>query len=66
MRLRNVKNAKEIVGNSDYVVHEPQKYIGKFNSDIFKNNNPIHLEIGMGKGNFIIDKAIKKFIRCYL
>ena len=59
MRLRNVKNAKEIVGNSDYVVHEPQKYIGKFNSDIFKNNNPIHLEIGMGKGNFIIDKAIK-------
>lgn len=59
MRLRNVKNAREIVDNSSFVVHNPEEYKGKYNSEIFKNNNPIHLEIGMGKGNFIIDKALK-------
>ena len=59
MRLRNVKNAREIVDNSSFVVHNPKEYKGKFNKEIFNNDNPIHLEIGMGKGNFIIDKAIK-------
>ena len=59
MRLRNVKNAREIVDNSSFVVHNPDKYKGKYNKEVFNNDNPIHLEIGMGKGNFIIDKAIK-------
>lgn len=59
MRLRNVKNAKEIVNNSSYVITAPEEYKGKYKKEIFKNDNPIHLEIGMGKGNFIIDKAIK-------
>ena len=58
MRLRNVKNAREIVDNSSFVVHEPKEYKGKYN-EVFGNDNPIELEIGMGKGNFIIDKAIK-------
>lgn len=59
MRLRNVKNAREIVNNSSFVITNPEEYKGKFNKEIFKNDNPIHLEIGMGKGNFIIDKARK-------
>lgn len=58
MRLRNVKNAKDIVDNSSYVIHEPFKYKGCY-SEIFGNKNPIRLEIGMGKGNFIIDMAKK-------
>ncbi len=58
MRLRNVKNAREIVDNSPFVVHEPKEYKGKYN-EVFGNDNPIELEIGMGKGNFIIDKAMK-------
>ena len=58
MRLRNVKNAKDIVENSKFVVQNPSEYKGKYN-EIFGNNNPIHLEIGMGKGNFILDKARK-------
>lgn len=58
MRLRNVKNAKEIVNNSEYVILEPNKHIGKY-KEIFKNNNPIRIEIGMGKGNFIIGMAEK-------
>lgn len=59
MRLRNVKNAKEIVFNSSFVIQSPKEYRGKYNKEVFGNNNPIHLEIGMGKGNFLIDKAIK-------
>ena len=58
MRLRNVKNAREIVDNSPFVVHSPKEYKGRYN-EVFGNDNPIELEIGMGKGNFIIDKAIK-------
>ena len=43
--------------NSTYLVVDPIKYIGKWH-DIFENDNPIHIEIGTGKGNFIIGKAI--------
>ena len=58
MRLRNVKNAKEIVNNSNYVINNPEEYIGNYKKR-FNNNNPINIEIGMGKGNFIIGMAEK-------
>ena len=54
MRLRNIKNADEILSNSKYLI-KPEGKISK--KDIFKNNNPLHLEIGMGKGDFIIEMA---------
>lgn len=59
MRLRNVKNAKEIVNNCSFVIKNPADYKGKYNELIFQNNNPIHLEIGMGKGQFLIKMAKK-------
>lgn len=58
MRLRNVKGAKEIIESSNYVVLDYKKYRGNYNK-LFKNNNPIYVEIGMGKGKFIIDNAMK-------
>ncbi len=58
MRLRKVKNAKEIIDNCPYIISNPDKYKGKF-SHIFNNNNEIHLEIGMGKGQFIYEMALK-------
>ena len=58
MRLRNVKNAKEIVNNSKYVINSPKDYKGKYNT-VFNNDNPICLEIGMGKGDFIINMALQ-------
>ena len=58
MRLRNVKNAKEIVENNEYVIKNPEEYKGIY-SKFFNNKNPIHLVIGMGKGNFILDMALK-------
>jgi len=56
MRVRNVKNKNEILRNSNYVINNPNDYIGKWQS-VFNNSNPIYLEIGMGKGNFIIENA---------
>lgn len=56
MRQRNVKNKKEIIGNSTYVVSNPENMINNWHR-IFGNDNPIYIEIGMGKGNFIIDNA---------
>ena len=58
MRQRNVKNKKEIIENSKYYINNCYEYIGKWNS-LFQNNNPIYLEIGIGKGKFIIENAIK-------
>ena len=58
MRLRNVKNKEEILESSKYLVKNPEENIGKW-SKVFKNNNPIYIEIGMGKGKFIIENAMK-------
>lgn len=58
MRLRNIKNKKEIIENSKYIILNPKEYKGKWN-DLFGNNNPIYIEIGMGKGKFIIENAMK-------
>ena len=58
MRLRNIKNAQELLTNCPYLIKEPKNYQGKYHQ-LFNNNQPIHLEIGMGKGQFIIAMAQK-------
>lgn len=57
MEYNKIKNAKEIIRKSDYLVKDPYKYKNKWN-DFFGNNNPICLELGMGRGDFIINMAI--------
>ncbi len=57
MRLRNNKNAKGILEESKYVIKNPESNKGKWNEE-FGNNNPIRIEIGCGKGNFIIQNAL--------
>lgn len=56
MRLRKVKNAQIKIDESKYIIKNPTTYKGRFNS-VFKNDNPIYIEIGMGKGDFIIKNA---------
>lgn len=56
MRLRNNKNAKGILEDSNYVIKNPEEYKGKWNK-VFNNKNDIYIEIGCGKGNFIIENA---------
>ena len=58
MRLKNVKGAKDIIVNGKYYIDNPYDYKGRWNN-YFNNNNPIYIEIGMGKGDFIIENAIK-------
>lgn len=56
MRLRNVTGSREVIADSRFVVHEPFAHKGKW-SVFFGNDNPIHIEIGMGKGRFMMDLA---------
>jgi tRNA (guanine-N7-)-methyltransferase len=56
MRLRNIRGSREVVAAHDYVVQEPESLKGKWNT-LFDNDHPIHVEIGMGKGKFIMQLA---------
>jgi tRNA (guanine-N7-)-methyltransferase len=58
MRLRNIKNSNEIIKNSNYIINNESEYRGKWNN-VFNNNNPIHIEIGMGKGKFILENSLR-------
>ena len=57
MRLKNIKGASEKILLGKYFINNPSDYKGRWN-ELFKNNNPIYIEIGMGKGNFIIKNAL--------
>ena len=56
MRLRNIPGSKEIIGSSRYVVQEPQNQKGRW-AERFSRTAPLHIEVGMGKGRFIMDMA---------
>ena len=56
MRLRNITGSREFIAENEFVVHEPEQYKGKWH-ELFGNRNPIHIEIGMGKGQFITTLA---------
>ena len=58
MRLRNVKNKEKILNGSKYLIKNPEEYIGKWDQ-LFEKKQPIYIEIGMGKGKFLIENAIK-------
>lgn len=56
MRLKHIKGSEEVVASSSVVIKNPEKYKGNFKS-LFNNKNKIYLEIGMGKGSFLIEHA---------
>ena len=56
MRLRNIPGAKDAIEESIYVVQEPQAYKGQW-ENVFKQARPLHIEVGMGKGRFLMDMA---------
>lgn len=56
MRLRNVKGSREEIQLSEYTVNEPEKYKGRW-KEFFGNDNPVYIEVGMGKGKFITEMA---------
>lgn len=56
MRPRRIKNQNAIITSSKYYIDNPTDYKGKLHT-LFDNDNPIRLEIGMGKGDFIVGMA---------
>ena len=52
MRLRNITGSREVIADSIYVVQEPQEKKGRW-KEVFGNDRPIQIEIGMGKGKFL-------------
>ncbi|MBE5915784.1 MAG: tRNA (guanosine(46)-N7)-methyltransferase TrmB [Pseudobutyrivibrio ruminis] len=57
MRLRNIPGADEAVSNSKYCIDNPTNLKGHYKDQLFLNNNPLHVEIGMGKGQFLTTLA---------
>ena len=57
MRQRNVKNLEErLENNSSFLIKDPREAKGRW-AEIFGNHNPVYLEIGCGKGQFILTHA---------
>ena len=56
MRLRNIPGAKDAITESPYVVQNPAECKGKW-EQVFTQEQPIHIEVGMGKGRFLMDLA---------
>ena len=56
MRLRNIPGADEIVSSSPYSIQDPTAYKGHWH-EFLHSDAPIHIEIGMGKGRFLMDLA---------
>ena len=58
MRLKNIPGAKEAVQKSEYVVQDPQALRGRWH-EFFGKDAPLYIEVGMGKGRFIMEMARK-------
>ena len=56
MRLRNVPGARETIIENQFSIQEPEQKKGKW-AEVFGNDHPIHIEVGMGEGQFIIEMA---------
>lgn len=56
MRLRNIPGSRDVIAQSEFVVHEYKEAKNHWH-EIFKNQNPIRIEVGMGKGRFIYELA---------
>jgi len=56
MRLRNIPGADEVVQHSPFCIQDPVSLKASW-ATYFGNENPIHIEIGMGKGRFLMDLA---------
>lgn len=67
MRLRNIPGSREAIAASEFVVHEDvmKEKRGRWN-EVFGNDGPVYLEVGMGKGRFITELAVRHPDRNYV
>lgn len=58
MRLRNKPWAEEFITNHpEVIIPNPEEYKGKW-KEVFGNDNPLHIEVGTGKGQFVTGMAL--------
>ena len=57
MRQRYIKDAKEKLASSSLFITDGKNFKGAWKSEVFKNNNELHIEVGTGKGKFIMELA---------
>lgn len=58
MRLRHIRGAEAAIEASPFVIQKPTQWSGRFH-ELFGSDHPIHIEVGMGKGKFIMELAGK-------
>lgn len=58
MEYNKIKNAEEKINSSKYLIKNPENYKNKWH-DLFQNHNPIYLELGTGRGDFLLNMARK-------
>ena len=58
MEYNKIKNALELINSSKYLIKNPENYKNKWH-DLFQNHNPIYLELGTGRGDFLLNMARK-------
>lgn len=56
MRLRHIPGSEKEIAASPYVVQNPEEKKGRW-KEVFGNERPIEIEVGMGKGRFIMELA---------
>ena len=56
MRLRHIPGSEQQIEESPFVISGPEEFRGQWNM-FFGNENPLHIEVGMGKGRFITELA---------
>ncbi len=59
MRLRNITGSREVIAENQFVIHNPEALRGNWCKEVFHNQHPLYIEIGMGKGQFIMEMAEK-------
>lgn len=59
MRIRHIKGSEEAVASDPFVIQDPVSFKGRWRGDIFGNDRPVRLEIGMGMGRFIREHSFK-------
>ena len=57
MRLRNISGSRDVIAESEYVIHEPETKAGEWRNVFPNSNSELHIEVGMGKGRFLYTLA---------
>ena len=65
MRLRNIPGSRDIIAESPWVVQSPENFRSRWDQ-VFGSRRPLHIEVGMGKGRFLMDLAAARPDRNYI